>query len=335
MKLFQSIFGAERARERYPESLIEQAIERATDGTDARLRLLPGYRKRLRAPIIGAIDHVVAIVDGIGAPVAASASQYSDEPRLRALFSAPREMLAILARDAALKGYLASADGRGAGAVTALLLADRVERQVLGMDLVGDQVRKDVRQVAVSFSAHRLLDPSIDEEDCRRQWKRRAFDHLLTLALARIAAMQTQRADLKHQHDLLRRKLEALERGGWSFAATEQAPTDPAALHAELEALKTQLSALGADHEVLKRHLELLAEVMNDAPHQLHSETIELWLDAMNIQRDPDDASAQRIGFQELRNALNRRAVLLPLRIDPADLPATPDWLAEAQRHLQ
>ncbi len=51
MKLFHSIFGGGEARGRYPESLIREAIERAVDGTDARLRLVPGYRKRLHKPI--------------------------------------------------------------------------------------------------------------------------------------------------------------------------------------------------------------------------------------------------------------------------------------------
>ncbi len=40
MKLFKSIFGGGEAAGRYPESLIEAAIERAVDGTDSRLRLL-------------------------------------------------------------------------------------------------------------------------------------------------------------------------------------------------------------------------------------------------------------------------------------------------------
>jgi hypothetical protein len=71
MKLFRSIFGGREAVGHYPEFLIEMAIERTVDGTDPRLRLVPGYRKRLRAPVIHAIDHVVALVDDIPATVAA------------------------------------------------------------------------------------------------------------------------------------------------------------------------------------------------------------------------------------------------------------------------
>ena len=83
--------------------------------------------------------------------------------------------------------------------------------RILGMDLVGDRVQKDVAQVTVSFSGHRLLDPGCSEAETRRQLKRRAFDHLLSLALTRIAGMRVEREDLKRQRDLLRRKLAALE----------------------------------------------------------------------------------------------------------------------------
>ena len=72
LKLFQSIFGGGEQRGRYPESLIEAAIERTVDGTDPRLRALFGYKKHLRPSVIHAIDHVVALVNSIPAPLDAT-----------------------------------------------------------------------------------------------------------------------------------------------------------------------------------------------------------------------------------------------------------------------
>lgn len=335
MRLFQSIFGDRETRGRYPESLIELATERAVDGTDSRLRLLPGYRKRLRQPVIQAIDHVVALVDAIPAPLVARVGDHCTEPLLKAVFSSAGDMLDTLGRDAALTGFLASAEGRGAGQVTALLLTERVERHILGMDLIGDQVRRDVPQVAISFTAHRLLDPNVDEAESRRQWKRRAFDHLLTLALTRIAEARVERADLKRQRDLLRRKLTALERGGWSFAPADAAHPDPAALQVELDQLTARLNALGADQDVLRVHLQVVAELLGEAPRQLWAEPVGLWLDDMNIQRPEQDPGARLVQFVELRNARDRRAVMLALSIVPGDLPVCEDLVTAAERYLQ
>jgi hypothetical protein len=76
VRLLQSIFGRGETVGRYPETLIEMTIERAVDGTDPRLRLLPGYRKRLREPVIHAIEQVVALVDAMPAPVPAGLEGY-------------------------------------------------------------------------------------------------------------------------------------------------------------------------------------------------------------------------------------------------------------------
>lgn len=335
MKLFHSIFGGSESRGRYPESLIEMATERAVDGTDSRLRALPGYRKRLREPVIKAIDHVVALVDAIPEPLMAGAREHGTEPRLAAVFSSAGDMLNLLGRDPALTEFLASAEGCGAERATALLLAERVERKILGMDLVGDQVRRDVPQVAVSFAAHRLLDPHVSEAETRRQLKRRAFDHLLTLALTRIAEARVERADLTRQRDLLRRKLSALEHGGWSFAPMEEGHPDPAAMQTELESITTQLNALGVDQGLLVAHLGIVVDLLGDAERQLWAEPITVFLDPMNIQREARDPTARRLDLWDLRNARDRRVVMLPLTIAPTELPARVDLVAAAERYLR
>ncbi|MEY6432829.1 hypothetical protein ABC977_10460 [Thioalkalicoccus limnaeus] len=335
MKLFQSIFGRGETRGHYPESLIETAIERAVDGTDARLRHLPGFRRRLRQPVIHAIDHVVALVDAIPAAIPAARADVSREPRLAALFASADAMLEAFGQDPTLARYLASPEGRGSEAVTTLLLAERIERNILGLDLVGDQVRRDVPQVAVSFTGHRLLEPQVDEAQTRRYLKRRAFDHLLTLALARIAEARVERADLARQRDLLKQKQRTLERSGWTLEPRQDQAADPVALMAELDRISAQLDALGADQDVLQNHLEIVAHLLDTAARQLWAEPLRLWLDAMNIQRDDQNPAARPIDLAELHNARGRRAVMLPLIIRPGELPAREDFVVAAERYLR
>ena len=334
MKLFQSIFGGREAVGHYPESLIEMAIERTVDGTDPRLRLVPGYRKRLRAPVIHAIDHVVALVDRIPATVTAGLGGYRNDPRLSALFASGEEMLRVFARDRALSEYLCGHAGRGAEPVTALLMARREERHILGMDVVGDQVRRDVAQVTVSFSAHHLLEPQAMDEECRRFLKRRAFDHLLALALARITEAQVERADLTRQRDLLRRQLRNMQRGTLSFDRPNPDDPDAAGIQAEFEAISQQLQLLGADTGLLKAHLEIVADRLAEAEHQVWSEDIQLCLGPMNILRDPDDTSARVMVLHELQSAGGARAVVLPVAIDPRALPHQEDFVSAAERYL-
>ncbi|UHD14488.1 hypothetical protein [Thiocapsa bogorovii] len=166
----------------------------------------------------------------------------------------------------------------------------------------------------------------------RRQLMRRAFDHLLSLALSRIAEACVERADLTRQRDLLHRKLTALKRGGWGFDVQEGEQPDPAALTTELDAITAQLGAIGSDAGVLRAHLGMVAELLGEADDQLRRDEITLYLDPMNIQRDARDPSARPLVFQELRNAQGRTAVMLPIAIVPAELPPREDFVTAAQR---
>jgi hypothetical protein len=334
MKLFQSIFGGGESRGRYPETLIEAGIERAVDGTDPRLRLLPGYRNRLREPVLKTFDHVVELVDGLPAPLGARREDYGREPTLAAFFASPDEMLQTFGKADELTDYLSGPEGAGAQSISTLLFAERIERGILGMDLVDDQVLRDVPQVTVSFSGHRLLDPRDSEEQMRRQLKRRAFDHLLSLALTRISEVSAERADLTRQRDLLKRKLAALKRGGWSFEETDGPAPDPAALVADLDAITAELEALGMDRDVLDAHLAIVTELLAEPESQLWSQGVTLYLDAMNIERGPDYPSVRRIDLQELHNARGRRLAMLPLALAPAELPPREDLVTAAQRYL-
>lgn len=332
LKLFQSIFGGE-SQGRYPESLVAMAIERAVDGTDPRIRALPGYRKQLRAPVLHAIDHVVTLVDSLPAPLAADRGNYSGDARLRALFASADRMLEVFGNDSVLNEFRASA--KDAGRITALLLAERVEKNVLGMELSGDMLRRDVAQVAVSFRGHRLVDPTISEDETRRLLKRRAFDHLLSLALARIIDVKGERAGLNQQRDVLKHKLNALQHGGWGLDDAGEGTLDPGALEGELADIEAQLAAFHADTDALRAHLHITAELLADAERQFWGEVIELRVDRMNIQREEADTSAQLIRFQELRNARGRRLVMLFLSMNPAVLPRREDFFTAAERYTR
>lgn len=333
LKLFQSIFSGGEKREQYPESLIEAAIERAVDGTDPRLRAMPGYRKRLRAPVVHAIEHVVALVDSLPSPLAADSSDYRSDPRLSTLFASAERMREVFGNDPILNGFRNS-HPKEESRVTALLLAERVEKHVMGIELNGDMMRRDVAQVAVSFHGHRLVDPDISEEETRRQLKRRAFDHLLSLALMRITEVQGERVDLNRQRDLLRRKLRALEHGGWSFEDAGADSADPATVQVELKGIEEQLAALGVDDHALSAYLEITADLLADAEHQFWAEDISLHLDRMNIQRDAQAASTREVFFQELHNARGRQLVMLLVSITLGELPQREDFMTAARRYL-
>ncbi|HEX6735912.1 MAG TPA: hypothetical protein VF096_13965 [Azonexus sp.] len=332
LKIFQSIFGGPDSAGRHPDALIEMATERAIDGLYPRLRLLPGYRRQLREPVCTALDHVVALIDAFPAPLAARSANYAQSPLLTALFAAPEQMREVFASDPALGEFRAGHPG--GEPVTALLLAECREKNTLGMALEGEMLRRDVAQVTVSFARHRLADPAASEGETRRQLKRRAFDHLVGLALWRVSEARSERVELNQQRDLLRNKLGILQRGGWSFAEAAAEPVDALALQAELDQLEAQLAGLPIDERNMGGQLDILCEVLAGAERQLWATPGELYLDRMNVKRDAGHPDARPIRFTELHNARGERLAMLLLTLDPQELPAPESFSAQADRLL-
>ncbi|NJC88852.1 MAG: hypothetical protein FIB02_10070 [Desulfuromonas sp.] len=321
LKLFHSIFGGDDGAERYPESLVREAIERAVDGTDPWLRGLSGYGRKLRPAVVHAIDHIVALVDGIDALLELSREAYGGDPRLRLFFISAEQMEEVLRRDPMLTALRRGA-GQDVRTVWALLVMQCEQRGIFGVDLLGDTLVRDVPQVTVSMAEHRLLDPTADPAETRRHLKRRAFDHLLSLALARIAAVEDVREDLLDRRTLLQAKHTMLEGSGWGFNDTARA-TSPQLdeVHGELEKLEAQLFEFGGDDRYIEKHLEILIDVLAHAEQQLWVQPLTLIVDRMGIRRNTASDDAPKLTLQELHNAAGQKLVAQLVTI-PAPAPA-------------
>jgi xanthine dehydrogenase iron-sulfur cluster and FAD-binding subunit A len=80
LRLFHSIFGNEPGANRYPETLVQAAIERAVGGNGPWLCGCSGYRRKLRPAVVHALDHVVALVDRLDEPVELSRENFGSGP---------------------------------------------------------------------------------------------------------------------------------------------------------------------------------------------------------------------------------------------------------------
>jgi hypothetical protein len=319
LRFLQSIFGqAERGS--YPESLIVEAIERAVDGTDPQLRALSGYKKRLRPAVVRAVDHVVALVDALPPPMPVSFGGEEGDPRIKSFFISLPHMKKVFLEDRALSGYLQGAPGEK-GEVVALLGMERQDKVILGAALSGDVVMRDVPQVTVSFDAHRLLDPARDEGESRRLLKRRAYDHLLTLALRRLADVKFERSNLERRRTLLQAKLHLLEREGWGFDPADAERIDVAAVEERLAQLETQLQEFGGDDRMLETYLEVVSDVLGRAEEYFQAKSETIFVDRMGIKQSEASAEAPELRLTELFDAQGRSLVVTLVSFQAEELP--------------
>ncbi len=309
LRLFHSIFGTHKADQRYPDTLINMAIERTVDGTDPWLRGLSAYRRKLRPAVVHAIDHVVTLVDNLGDVLELSRKSYGEDPQLRLFFISTTQMASLLKSDPRLSAFRNEA-GHAAEPIWALLVMACEQRQTFGVALQGETIVRDVSQVTVSMSGHRLLDPTADLAETRRLLKRRAFDHLLTLALAEITAAQHVREDLTQHRTLLQAKLDFLQRGGWGFESPGHDIQPPEVeLQRQLKEIDSQFLELGGDDRYLEKHLEILVDVLANAEQQLWAQPLPLIVDRMGIKHHAAAEDAPELTLTELHNKAGLRMV--------------------------
>jgi hypothetical protein len=310
LRLLQSIFGGGIEKGSYPESLVREAIERAVDGTDPWLRAVSGYKRKLRPAVVRAIDHVVSLVNGLGPPVAASPGCYGEDPRLKAFFMSTAEMRQIFGSDRSLEDFL-KRPGSVASQVIALMLMEKQEKMGFGVALSGDVVMHDVPQVTVSFVGHRLLDPTGSEDETRRQLMRRAYDHLLSIALGAIAIVKGERETLERRRALLQSKLDLLRRGGWGFDETGSTERpDAAALEEQYAQIEAKLREVGGDDKMLDVYLGIVADVLGRPGEYLWSGRETLIVDRLGIKRSEPADDAPELTLDVLSNAAGQSRIV-------------------------
>ncbi|MEZ5446907.1 MAG: hypothetical protein R3F45_14165 [Gammaproteobacteria bacterium] len=335
-ELFRSFFETGRSSAaQYPESLLTFAIERAVDGTDPRLRALPGYARKLKGAVIHAIDHVITLVEELPPAVDASRGAFGEDRRLSGYFPTADRLQEVLSAGGVLGDFVQRTAGIGTDRIVSLMMMEKHERTVLGVEQKGDMVVYDVPQVTVGFTNHRLVDPADAEAETRRLLKRRAFDHLLGIALGRIETAGKARAGLEQQCKLLGRKLKTLEAGGWTFEPGGSGKAaDLPKLEAQLEEIQKQLRELGSDTGTLKFHLDTLNDVLGRAEEQLWTTHPSLVIDRKGIRREQASGDAIELQLDELNNADGRRAVALLLSVPRGEIRTRGALLSEAQRYL-
>lgn len=170
--------------------------------------------------------------------------------------------------------------------VFALLAMEKQEKMILGAELSGEIVLRDVPPIVVTFEAHRLFDPATSEKETRRQLKLRSFDHLLSLALRRISNIKVEHGKLERYRSLLQSKLNLMQRVGWGFYETvAHEQLDLADLDVLLDRIETQLLELGGDDRMLKVCLGIVTDVLGRPEEHLWSRKDTLRVDRMGIKR--------------------------------------------------
>jgi hypothetical protein len=341
LSLLQSIFGPpSRTVGRPDEALIERATERVVDGTDARLRAVIGYRKKLRPAVERAVDYVIELADALPPPLEFSRRQYGTDPRLRAFFASPERLQEVVSASPAIRDFAARGRRPSKDMIYAGLGTEREEHKVLGMDLAGETLRRDVEQVVVNFCNPRFVAVTDDETATRWELKKRAFDSLIETALRGLVTERTKRDALARERHLLENKLQALAAGQWGLESVldsgPSGPADTATIETRIASIDAELARISATTLNLSDYLELVADTLSAPQQHLRREAVSLTLSRMGIKLAAGSKTAgDTLDLSEFSTSDGRRAIVILVAIPWNEMPErASDFFTEASRYL-
>ena len=151
---------------------IDNMIETIVDGTDMRIRGIASYQKQLRKSARALCQHISSLVDSMPPAIEVNRTTLVTNPFLNTIFKNPESMQQLFANNKEVQTLFNSPEQQEPDEIFALLFVTRQEKNILGGEVLNDQVIKDVEQTHVSFYEHRILEPSTTEDEVRMAMKR-------------------------------------------------------------------------------------------------------------------------------------------------------------------
>jgi hypothetical protein len=317
VSLLDTLFGGHRENDA-PDLM--GAIDWAVDRVDPLLKQMGGYPDRYRKPVAHALEYAHDLAARIPGPVAITPESYVADPAVRVMFPMQDDVHAALQRSRDMQTFLQ--DSPGVSEVYALMCMRRRTKALLGMEMDGEMLRRDVPQEVVYFTDYTLADPGPSEAEARQRIARGLFESLIVHVANRIDARKREKIDLIHERDEVLAQMHS--------ASAERRPEYEAGLRRVLDRLGELVAALELDH--YHKDFEI---VLLEPEKYVFLEYAEMNLDSMGIVRQPDTSGSAEVRFCDLIGRDRRRwTVVIMYCIDVKNRATITDRLASAQRWL-
>jgi len=336
-EVFAFLFGTRSDAARVDDELVAATVEAIVDRVEPRIRLDPGYRKKLA----GAVEHTLAYLrqlrDQLPQEILTLArGRWQEDPHLNAFFANADEVRAFMGRSHDLRAMLAEVPT--APEAYALLGMKLEKKHVFAPKLVDGALRQDVAQTSVSFSGHRLLAPQPTLETARREIGQRLFLRLAQVALKGILESNERAMDLEQQKGYLQTRLRFLELAKDGMEGIVQ---DPTTIDAQIRTVRRELKeTVDAFIEVksgiatLDRYTDRIVEVLRNPQQHLKIVQLALRVNRLGMEVAMDeDEPAQEIVLHEL-HLDEVRGIICLVRCPREEMPPPEDLVAAAARTL-
>jgi len=317
MGLLDRLWGGQ---DRPDDPELPAAIERAVDRVEPLLRQAGGFPERYRRPVAHALDYARKLAAQVPGPVAINREAYVGDPLVHALFATADDVHAALCVSQAMRDF--RRDHPEADEVYALIGMRRGTKAMLGIEMEGELLRRDVPQKAVYFTDHTLADPGRTEAEARQRIAQGFFDSLLSHVRSRVDARKREKSTLEQARDELLARLRGADRDRRDE------------LEPQLRQTLGDLGRVAAGLD-LRRYGEDFDAVLLAPERHVFLERTAMTLDGMGLLREPDSSGSTQIEFCDLIGRDRRRWTVAMMYCDRlGDEASMGERMERAQRWL-
>lgn len=302
----------------------EAAVEAAVDRVDPRLRVVPGYRRKLGMPVRRAMEYCDGLVSEIPGPIEIDIRAFGADPMVHAFFAAPEDIGRMLGASREVQRFVADPANLRSDAFFGMIGMRRKEKTVFGLGQQGSIIRDDVPQRLLYFADHTLRELSPNLDHTRDGLRGSAFDSLAGSFAAHVEALRREKTDLRTSWEQ--------ERAFARSAGDAQEVEAHAHRKFEIEeSLREMASSLEPAHV-----LEALAAWLSDPEPRLRLVSTPVAVDRLGIlsKPGPEHPDVRTLNLPELVGRDRRRWIVLLARIAREDALRAQEESQAAHRYL-
>jgi len=173
-------FGQSCGNEIHPCDELLKAVDLVVKLSHPNIHYVPNYREKLMPAVEHTLKYADELIVQMPTPVLVEADSWNTNPFIRTVFLDNRQFRNFFAENREFKDFFQKTD---VSRCCALLVMNRKDKKIFGVEMEGEIVKRDVLQTSVDFSDHQIVAPMISEEETRKELSLRALAFLATHSL--------------------------------------------------------------------------------------------------------------------------------------------------------
>jgi hypothetical protein len=323
------------------DRVVSAAIESVVERIDPRIRLVGNYRRKLRPGVTHALEYANSIVEKVPGPIQVNGAAFSLDPRVHAFFASVDQLQRTLSLSRNARKFFDAPENTDRANCFGLLVMDKRERNVLGAEVQGDMIQREVPQVMVSFAEHRILASSPTLADLKRSVMSRVFKDLIACTVEKILHAQHRRRALESQQNRLALQLRMLESRtqGLEDALEEMEARDEEKISIVRQMLADtervlqghELRSAAASFGTFDDYLDQIDEVLNHPEHYFRLREESVRLNRIGIKTSATSCQvSDEIPFVAVELGRSLRCVAVLVEFAPDDMVPVDYYLRKA-----